>query len=251
MYPVTDRPDGVVLTAAGDFVPIVGICLLLAVVAWYLGIDVRDPTLWGLVAANLVPFAGVVVLGWSVGLLLVTYWVENGVTIGVACLKMLQAEGEATPEKFPDTDEFILDWPTWKFVVFDGGLLLVFWLAYGGVVGMVLTGTSVGGAAPVSVAGATLGFVVYHLGTYWVEFRRSRAYRETHPISVFGEATSRTIPIHGATLVGLFVAAVAGFPAVLVLVVVLCKMGLDIRGYWQDSDDGDTPATRDTGPTGP
>ena len=174
------------------------------------GADWRSPVVWGLVAVNLVPFVGVVRLGWSLSLLLVVYWVESGVILRVTCLKTLQAQGETDPEEFPNTDEFIFELPTWKHVVFSVVFLGLMWTVYGWfVVG--LTGQMFPGAVtPTQVASATAGLGLSHVVSYWVEFRRSGAYREQSELHVFRTLSDRIIVAQGTVLVGLLVTAVLG-----------------------------------------
>jgi len=58
-------------------------------------------SLWVLVAANLVPLAGVARWGWQVGDVVMLYWAENLVIGGFNVLRMAIATGEADAEASP------------------------------------------------------------------------------------------------------------------------------------------------------
>lgn len=211
------------------------------------GADWRNPVVWGLVAANLVPFVGVVRLGWSISLLLVVYWVESGVILWVTCLKMLQAQGEKDPEEFPDTDEFILEWPNWKHVVFSAVFFRLMWTVHGGFVVGLTAQVFPGAVTPTQVASATAGLGLSHLVSYWVEFRRSGAYREQSELHVFQTLSDRIIVAQGTVLVGLLVTAVLGSPLALVGVMVVVKTVVDIRNYRKEHASIEESVSRDTG----
>ena len=174
------------------------------------GADPQNPVIWGLVAANLVPFVGVVSLGWSISLLLVAYWIESGVILWVTCLKMLQAQGEKDPEEFPDTDDVLFEGPNWKHVVFSAVFFGLMWLFHGLFVVALTAQVFPGAVSPAQVAGATAALGLYHVVTYWVEFRRSGAYREQSELHVFRTLSDRIIVAQGTVLVGLLVTAVLG-----------------------------------------
>ncbi|HSG85897.1 MAG TPA: DUF6498-containing protein [Candidatus Limnocylindrales bacterium] len=60
--------------------------------AWY-RVTSSTRAVVALVGANLIPLAGALFLGWSVWLILIIYWLENGIVGVVNVLKMRRAEG--------------------------------------------------------------------------------------------------------------------------------------------------------------
>ena len=52
-------------------------------------------TVWVLLAANLVPLAGVVAFGWDIGLLLLLYWAESAVILVFSLVKVAMTAGKA------------------------------------------------------------------------------------------------------------------------------------------------------------
>ena len=63
------------------------------IVAWY-RVTSSIGAVVALVVANLIPLVGVLFFDWNVWMILVVYWLENGVVGFFNVLKMLRAEGE-------------------------------------------------------------------------------------------------------------------------------------------------------------
>ncbi|MFH1023224.1 MAG: DUF6498-containing protein [Planctomycetota bacterium] len=94
----------------------------------------RDASAWALVAANLIPLVGVLLLGWNVAFLVVLYWAENLVIGGFNVLKMAFAPAGNLGELLRK----LLVIPF--FIVHYGGFCAVH-----GVFVMMLTGSDGGG----------------------------------------------------------------------------------------------------------
>jgi hypothetical protein len=65
-------------------------------IAWY-RVSSSVGAVVALVLANAIPLLGVLFLGWNVWMLLIVYWLENGIVGTFNVLKILRAEGPADP----------------------------------------------------------------------------------------------------------------------------------------------------------
>ena len=65
-------------------------------IAWY-RVSSSVGAVVALILANAIPLLGVLFLGWNVWLLLIVYWLENGIVGAFNVLKILRAEGPADP----------------------------------------------------------------------------------------------------------------------------------------------------------
>ena len=65
-------------------------------IAWY-RVSSSVGAVVALILANAIPLLGVLFLGWNVWLLLIVYWLENGIVGAFNVLKILRAEGLADP----------------------------------------------------------------------------------------------------------------------------------------------------------
>ncbi len=66
--------------------------------AWY-RVSSSYGAVVALIAANLIPLAGVLFLGWSVWSILVLYWIENGIVGVINIMKMVRAQGPDTTDR--------------------------------------------------------------------------------------------------------------------------------------------------------
>jgi hypothetical protein len=183
-----------------------------------------------LVAANLVPLAGVLFFRWDVRTILVMYWLENGIVGMLNVVRILSAQepdrsGQASTAAKAGLAAF--------FTVHYG----IFWVVHGVFV-MVLTnrGGLLGGfqtpldvvtADPQILLGA-LALLVSHLASLLLNFFGRGEYRRVSPASQMFLPYARVFVLHLTIVLGGFVVIGLGQPAALVALLVLFKTVFDL-----------------------
>lgn len=197
----------------------------------------------GLVVANLVPLVGVVGFGWDLHSLLVVYWLESAV-IGTAYVaKIRRAEGEDDPEELPGIK--LNDKPLDSFVgKSNGKIASYFFLHYGGfwvghgvfvfIFPFVFSGMEM--ASPTVVGVAFVGLAAYHAVSYRVNYVGQFEYERNGPVTLMIEPYRRVLVLHVTILLGAFAIAEIGAPVAALVVMVLVKTLLDLRGHWNEHD---------------
>jgi hypothetical protein len=195
-----------------------------------------------LLAGNAVPLVGVLAFGWDAHSLLVVYWLESGVVGAISVLKVLRAEGADDPDALP-TMRFnersvasFVGTPNRRvarfFVSHYGG----FWAVHGVFVLVFAAAFPLPFASPVDVALATVGFVGYHAVSYHRNFVGGREFERNGPVTLMVEPYRRVLVLHVTIVFGFFAVGSIGAPVGALVVMVLAKTALDLRGHWREHD---------------
>lgn len=191
----------------------------------------RPVSAWVLIAANLVPLAGVLFWDWNAFALLLLFWMEN-VIIGVLnALKMLLAD-PADPAlwagKLLMVPFFCVHYGMFTAVhgVF---VLLLFggkaYVSHGSVEPVLRAASEHALWLPLAVLAASHLFSLFWNYLYRSEFRRT-------PLStLMAQPYGRIIVLHVAILAGGFAAALLGSPIWALVLLVALKIGLDLRAH--------------------
>ena len=197
----------------------------------------------GLVLANLVPLVGVVGFGWDLHSLLVVYWLESAVIGAAYVAKIRRAEGEDDPDELPGVklndkplDSFVGK-PNGKvasyFVSHYGG----FWLVHGFFVFIfpfAFPGMEM--ASPTVVGMALVGLVAYHAVSYRINYLGQCEYEHNGPVTLMIEPYRRVLVLHVTVILGAFAIVELGVPVAALVVMVLVKTLLDLRGHLKEHD---------------
>ena len=209
----------------------------------------------GLVFANAVPLVGVVVLGWNLHSLLVGYWLESGAVGVTAVAKVLRAEGTDDPGELPSLSfndrpvDSLVGHPNRLIALFFVSHYGVFWITHG--VFVLLFPVIIRGLEPASprvVAAAALSLAAYHAVSYRINYLGEREYEWNGPVTLMVEPYRRVFVLHVTIVLGAFAVAAIGAPVGALVVMVLAKTGLDLRGHWREHErarrrpSGATPA---------
>lgn len=197
----------------------------------------------GLLVANLLPLVGVVGFGWDLHSLLVGYWLESGV-VGVAfAARILRAEGEDDPEALPSFS--LNDRPVASFVgasnrgvaAFFAVHYGTFWVVHGAFVFVFpFTFEGLAPASPAVVGVAVVGLAGYHLVSYRVNYLGEAEYARTGPVTLMVEPYRRVFVLHLTVVLGAFAVASVGAPVGALIVMVVVKTALDLRGHRREHD---------------
>ena len=183
-----------------------------------------------LVAANLVPLVGVVGFHWTVLSVLLLYWFENVVIGAFNVLKMAFANPKSLAS---DAIKLFLI----PFFIFHYGM---FAFAHG----MIILGFfghatrfSPGPAAfaaalrDAGVGWGVVAIAVSHGFSFFQNYWMSGEYRNASPQVLMAQPYARVVVLHVAILIGGFGTVALGSPAVVLVVLVMLKTGIDLRAH--------------------
>ncbi len=207
--------------------------------AWY-RISSSVGAVVALVVANTIPLFGVLFLGWNVWLILIVYWLENGIVGVFNVLKMLRAEGPmAAGEaggmrmngKPVDGSSKAAIIP---FFVMHYG---IFWVVHGVFVlalpvfsdmSPMASETMTSGFNPGAVVLAVIALTVSHGVSFYWNFLRGGEYRRVSAAGQMFAPYARLVVLHLTVIGGGIAIASTGAPAVAVVILVGLKIVLDI-----------------------
>jgi uncharacterized protein DUF6498 len=215
-----------------------------------------------LIVANAIPLFGVLFLGWNVWMILIVYWLENGVVGGFNVLKVLRAEGPVVPSA-----GWTMNGRPMSAVdrgAIAGFFLMhygIFWLVHGFFVlalpmftglmsdavphfivdvdGQFADGTyvfpAVDPGANLSsglqfgpIVLAVIALAVSHGLSFWFNYLGRGEYRRTSPAAQMFAPYGRLFVLHITIIFGGIAIAITGAPAAAVAVLVLLKTAMDV-----------------------
>jgi len=230
------------------------------VLGWY-RIASSSGAVVALIVANAIPLFGALFLGWNVWVILIVYWLENGIVGFFNVLKILRAEGPVDPTS------------TWRMngkpmnVVGRGAIagffILhygIFWFVHGVFVltmplfagigsglaassmvveGQFVNGDFIGTTSPPGAdmtAGFELGAVllavvalaISHGVSYWFNYLRLGEYKRTSPAVQMFVPYGRLVVLHVTIIIGGMAIAFTGAPAAALAILVVLKTAMDI-----------------------
>lgn len=194
--------------------------------------DIQQPSMRLLlppVAANLIPLAAVLVLGWKLGDVMILFWAENGV-IGLYTIARILAAGVRHPA------QTILRLPVALFFCVHYGL---FWFVHGVFVFGMFTGTGMSDMeSPFARASrelqdpwlrfSLLGLLITHGITYILGYLLTGEFRQANPVKEMAAPYPRLLVLHVAVIAGGFAIVAIGQPSIAVILLILLKTVLDL-----------------------
>lgn len=185
----------------------------------------------GLILANLVPLAGVLLFGWNLWTILAIYWVENGIVGFYNVLKMAAVEGIGKLGVIP-------------FFLFHYGM---FWLVHGVFVftlplfvgpgpaseisplePLPVADPTAGGADLSNVAFAAVFLLISHGVSYYLNFIRGGEFRRVTAMGLMGQPYKRVVVLHLTIVFGAAGIAMTGAPVVALLILIAVKTVIDV-----------------------
>ncbi len=232
------------------------------IVAWY-RVASSTGAVVALIAANAIPLVGVLFLGWNVWLILILYWLENGVVGFFNVLKILRAEGPMDPTNrwqmngrpMPEVGRRFL---AGFFLIHYG----IFWVVHGVFVLTLPLFAGIGSAFrdsgplfpdesqfvngvyvnPVSVPGngltsgfepgalllAVVALAISHGVSFWFNYLGRGEYRRTSASAQMFAPYGRLAVLHITIIFGGMAIAFTGAPAAAVAILVVLKTAMDL-----------------------
>lgn len=183
------------------------------------GVRAWPASVWVLVASNLVPLLGVLLLGWDLGLVLLLYWAESAVILAFSLAKLASTAGLAALFLVP------------FFMVHAGGFMavhLVFLLT------LFVDRPDAGWDSLAADLGlGLLALAASHGYSFWANFRRRR---ETYakPQEVMTGFYGRVVVLHLTILFGGWVVLLLDEPAGALALLVLLKTAADVAAHLRE-----------------
>jgi hypothetical protein len=207
------------------------------IVAWY-RVTSSVGAVAALIVANLIPLVGVLFFGWNVWMILIVYWLENGVVGVFNVLKMLKAEGAPgdssaswTMNGRPVND--VAKAGLIPFFVVHYG---IFWVVHGVFVFMLPVFGSMEsdavdmttGFEPLTIPFAVLALTISHGVSYRFNFVKGGEYRRVSAAGQMFAPYGRLVVLHVTIIIGGMAIAFTGAPAAVVAILVVLKTALDV-----------------------
>lgn len=202
-----------------------------------------------LIAANLLPVAGVLLWGWNIFEIVSLYWFENVVIGAVNILKMLTAVGDLpanaeTGKQMPGGGAarhgiklFLIPFFTvhYGMFCFIHGFFVFTLLGGKGGGRMMSAGPLEGmGRMTAEIFGSggkwfVIGIVASHLFSYFSNYVGKGEFRRTSAPALMAAPYGRIVVLHIAILLGAFVITFLGSPVFLLLLLIAGKILLDAK----------------------
>jgi hypothetical protein len=186
-----------------------------------------------LIAANAIPLAGVLFLGWEVFPLIFLYWFENVVVGVVNVLKMLvaqPAERTSWAAKLFLVPFFCFHYGIFTFVhgVFVFSMFSPIANAFMPTVAGVRAATADSG---VELALAVAAIGTSHLLSFIWNFLRGGEFRVTSPAELMGRPYARVVVMHAVVLIGGVAAQGLGSPTSALVLLIVLKTVVDLAAH--------------------
>jgi energy-coupling factor transporter transmembrane protein EcfT len=221
------------------------------IVAWY-RVTSSVGAVVALIVANLIPLVGVLFFSWNVWMILIVYWLENGVVGVFNILKMLKAEGGPGDASAglrmngrPVNDVAKAGLVPF-FVVHYG----IFWAVHGvfvftlPVFGSMETDAvdMTSGFEPLTIPFAVLALTISHGLSYWFNFIKGGEYQRVSAAQQMFAPYGRLVVLHITIIIGGMAIAFLGAPAAVVAILVALKTALDVGFHLAEHRKVEAPA---------
>ena len=234
------------------------------IVGWY-RIASSTGAVVALIVANAIPLFGALFLGWNVWMILIVYWLENGIIGFYNVLKILRAEGSIDPASGWQMNGkpmnvvgrgaiagfFAIHYGIFWFVhgIFVLTLPLFAGIGSGFGTGFQTTvpftedpfvdGALVGplsspgtdmaaGFQPTAVLFAAAALAISHGVSFWLNYLGRREYLRTSPAVQMFIPYGRLVVLHITIIIGGMAIAFTGAPTVAVVILVVLKTVMDV-----------------------
>jgi hypothetical protein len=169
-----------------------------------------------LVGANLIPLAGVLVLGWDLLTVLVLYWLENGIVGVFNVLRMAFAGGTASTKL--------------TLIPFFSVHYGIFWVVHGVFVFLLPQMAGVPAAAPPAgyLAVGALALAASHGASFVANYLGRGEYRTASTAGLLFAPYGRLVVLHLTIVLGAFLILELGSPVAVVALLVVLKTAFDL-----------------------
>ena len=221
--------------------------------AWY-RVSSSYGAVVALIAANLIPLAGVLFLGWNVWSILVLYWIENGIVGVVNIMKMARAQGPDTTDRTAIAQNPVPSGARIALIPFFVIHYGLFWFVHGIFVltlpiftGMFATAASTFGEDPTgsffpfedpgrqrpgldggAILFGAVALAISHGVSFVWNFLRGGEYRRISAARQMFAPYGRLFALHLTIILGAIAVIFTGAPAAAVAILVAAKTALDL-----------------------
>ena len=181
-------------------------------------------SLAALVAANCFPLAGVMFLGWTIGGIMLLFWLENAIVGAFNVLRM----GYAAKEEPKDSVKKVMVIP---FFMAHYGL---FTMVHGMFVFTLFVSGSPTGLGAGGFLLALLALVVSHGVSFVTNYIGQDEYRHVTAMDLMERPYGRVLVLHVAILFGGFAVMATGQTLIALLLLVVIKIAFDIAAHLRE-----------------
>ena len=183
-------------------------------------------SLAALVAANCIPLAGVMFLGWTIGGIMLLFWLENALVGAFNVLRMWYA----AKEEPKDSVKKVMVIP---FFMAHYGL---FTMVHGMFVFTLFISRSPTGLGFGGFLLALLALVASHGISFATNYIGRDEYRHVTAMDLMERPYSRVLVLHIVIIFGGIAVMATGQPMAALVILVLLKIGIDIAGHLKERD---------------
>jgi len=188
-----------------------------------------------LLVANLVPLYGVLTLDWSVGSVILLFWLENLIIGLLNLLRIVSASPECirSGEKISNGMFFTLHYGIFCFV---HGLFLIqfFGDQQSSVAGSELPGTVLRIVTEEQLLWPLAGIALSHFFSYYLNYIGNGEYRHTSAKKLMGQPYKRIMVMHATIIFGGLAIQALGQPVAALLLLLGIKIAIDLVAHWQE-----------------
>lgn len=196
------------------------------------------PSAIALLAANLVPVAGVLLFGWDLFSVVLLYWLENAV-IGVFNVVKMAVNRTQEPGKL-----FMKLFMIPFFCVHYGGFLMghgvfvfaVFGREYSGGMGLPDPRQMVDTVISLHLFTAVVALVASHGYSFVVNYIRGGEWKDKLMVELMFAPYKRVVVLHVFILGGAFLVEILGAPKLGILLLTVLKIGADLLAHGKSHD---------------
>lgn len=229
------------ITAAMRFMPIAPVAHVVPIapvapISRVAPISLRTSSL-ALIAANLVPIPGVLLLGWDLGAILLLYWVESGVIAFYTVLKLIVVGKLAAVVAVPFFIGHFGGFMTGHFMLLYALLLRDTAWQSQGVAGGLRT-------IVVPMWGSIAAMVVSHGISFYSNFLAEREFERASVSGLMTASYHRVLIMHLTLIFGGWVILLFGMPSGALVVLIALKTAIDLQAHRKEHSKGDASKAR-------
>jgi hypothetical protein len=203
-------------------------------------------SMWFLVAANVVPIFGVILLGWNIQSILLLYWVESAIVGFFNIVKMVTAQGELIPRgllanEHVQTAGNIISGVVQKlflipfFIIHYGGFMLVHGVFLFALFANPAT-TSIQSVIQI-FQGISIGIVclfISHGFSFFRNYVMNGEYKTAQPGMLMMQPYARIVVMHITIIIGGIVSMMFGQQVLILVILIVLKTGVDVVSHFAE-----------------
>ncbi len=184
-----------------------------------------------LIAVNAVPIVGVLFLGWDLGVIMLLYWLENGIIGFFNVMKMLAVDSKGLPATQHVAKLFMIPFFCLHYFMFWSGHGELVWHLFAEHLPRVSEKSVFPELLVSGLIWAVLPLFGSHLWSYINNYLAEEEYRRFKLETLMFQPYVRVVILHIVVLIGGFLSLAIGAPLIALLCLVGLKTFVDIQSH--------------------